>query len=287
LKPRFGYGLGLVAGLIASPWFVWTELSLYESSWVFLNLVPACSEERVFLTFVKLKILSVALIVIATACASLRLFPARWVLRKSPWSERTWPAFAIGFLAVTVWFVHSVMPYRVPVIVDAAQMELRILHVEKRGLRIHETLVVAERNSRFYVFRNDRRLFQYRFDTRGTQGVLSKIAHDHAGTLVQSPELWNLHTRPAEVLRSWNAEGWYVVLKDSRLFAFTSEYGTAPPPQVTDLFHEIEDVPTGVERSWAAQDVCLGFCYGPVAALGFPYSNEFCFALTGHTTHCR
>ena len=37
-RPRFGYALGLFAGLIAVTWLIWTELSFYESSWIFLNL---------------------------------------------------------------------------------------------------------------------------------------------------------------------------------------------------------------------------------------------------------
>ncbi len=84
-----------------------------------------------------------------------------------------------------------------------------------------------------------------------------------------SPELWKLHTQPAKALWAWNAEGWYVVLKDSRLLAFTSEYGTAPPREITDLFREIENLPTSEERPATLRDVCLGFCYGPRAALGF------------------
>jgi DMSO/TMAO reductase YedYZ heme-binding membrane subunit len=37
-RARLGYALGLVAGLIALPWFVWTELSLDWNSWITLNI---------------------------------------------------------------------------------------------------------------------------------------------------------------------------------------------------------------------------------------------------------
>jgi DNA-directed RNA polymerase specialized sigma24 family protein len=68
-------------------------------------------------------------------------------------------------------------------------------------------------------------------------------------------------------LRSWNAEGWYVVLQDSRLLAFTSEYRTTPPKEITDLFEEMEKLPASQEEAFVLRDVCLGFCYDPVAGL--------------------
>jgi hypothetical protein len=94
------------------------------------------------------------------------------------------------------------------------------------------------------------------------------------GALVQSPALWKLRTQPAKALWSWNAEGWFVVLKDSRLPAFTSEYGTAPPQEITSLFHEIEQLPASSEERFDVSDVCLGFCYDPLAALGFPVLSQ-------------
>jgi hypothetical protein len=288
LRPRFGYGLGLLAGLSALPWFVWTELSPYESSWIFLNgAVGVTPDDPEFAVFVKLKLLSVALIVIAIVCSSLRLLPARWLLSNSPVCQRTWPTFAVGFLVLGLWLFHSATPYRVPLIMDAVSAEFRILHIEKRGLRFQETGMSAYQDRVFWVWRNDRRLFQYRFETRLVRGVMPQTAYEHAAAFVKSPELWKLHTRPVEAVRSWNAEGWYVVLKDSQLFTFTSEYRTAPPREVTDLFYEVEKLPAEEEGPRPVRDVCLGFCYGPVAALGFQYSNQPCFALTRGTTECR
>ena len=72
----------------------------------------------------------------------------------------------------------------------------------------------------------------------------------------------------------WNAEGWFIVLKDSRVLAFTSEYGTSPPREITALFHEIEQLPASSERQFEVRDVCLGFCYDPVAALGFTVLSQ-------------
>jgi hypothetical protein len=100
-------------------------------------------------------------------------------------------------------------------------------------------------------------------------GETSPTAFEYARTFVQSTELWKLETPTPRALRSWNAEGWYVVLKDSRLLAFTSEHRTTPPREVTDLFYEIEKLPASNAWLSTVRDVCLGFCYDPVAGLGF------------------
>jgi hypothetical protein len=261
-RPRWGYSLGLVAGLIALPWLVQIEVAPTTwSSWLFFN------SEGAFPLFAKRKILSVAIIVIAIACSSVRLLPARLWLRNIPLYRRTWPAFAIGFLALALWFVRSVTPYGVPGFAGhGGGHEFRILHVEKRGMHIHETELSSSRDGRVWVLRNDRRLIQYRFERSVARGMMP---YQRVITFAQSSELWRPHTPPAKALWSWNAEGWYVVLRDSRLLAFTSEYGKAPPQKVTDLFYEIEKLLASEEQTFAVRDACLGFCYDPVAALGF------------------
>ena len=131
----------------------------------------------------------------------------------------------------------------------------------------HETGVWAFHDGRFWILRNDRRLIQYRFERRVAQGV---IRPERMTAFAQSPELWKLHTLPAKALRSWDGQGWGRGAQEhSKLLAFTSEYRTAPPREITDLFHELANLPAREERSIAVQDVCLGFCYDPLAALGF------------------
>lgn len=147
---RFGYSLGLIASLIALPWFVWSELLLYQNPWISLNgpfgIVPGDKE---FTIIVELKILSVGLIATTIVCPSIRLLPARFTWRTRRLNQRTWPALAMGLLALAVWFGHSAMPYRVPVFGHPAPAEFRILHVEKQGLSLHETCVSGYRNSQF------------------------------------------------------------------------------------------------------------------------------------------
>lgn len=265
-RPRLGYGLGLPAGLIALPWFIWSELSLAPwNSWIFLNYVPNHPEDERFVAFVKLKILLVALTLIACACASIRLLPAYLSLRNRPVCRRTWPALALGMAVLAVWFAHSAMPYRVPGYRDGLTPEFRILHVEKRGLQFRETMVSAFRDGRVLVWRDKRRLFRYRFERRL---ALKTMPRERLLARAQSPELWKLHTQPARALRSWNADGWYIVLEHSRLLAFTSEYRTVPPQELPSLLSEIDKWPAYRELSFTAQDVCLGFCYDPLAALG-------------------
>ena len=276
-RRRLGYGIGLAAGLIAVPWLVLTELLLAPSnSWILLNYEDwMLAEGGGALTFVKLRILSAALIVMAAALSSLRLFPARWLMRGAPLYRRAWPAFTIGLLLLAIWFVRSVTPYSVPGYDHSANAEFRILRVSKRGLRFHETSVMGTRDMKVYIMRAERNLFQYRSEGRiGIIGVASPTTYERARKLPNSADLWKLRTPVPKAFRSWNAEGWYVVLKDSRLLAFTTEYGTAPPEEVTRLFSEFEKQPVAEQRPIAARDVCLGFCYDPIAGLGFSIVDQ-------------
>jgi hypothetical protein len=173
-------------------------------------------------------------------------------------------------------------------IVDrGSSSDVRILQVEKRGLRFHETSVgISIRDARFGVRQYDRRLFQYRFQGLDRSGVMPGGTRQRADDLVRSPTLRNLRTAPATALRSWNAEGWYITTSHSPIQAFTSEYGTTPPTEVRDLLEQIAKLPTEGGSSFAIQDVCLGFCYDPVAGLGFVYWNERCMTLPDGTTQC-
>lgn len=265
-RPRWGYCLGLVAALLSLPSFVRIETSDASwSSWIFFN------SGRGVPLFAKLNILSLALIVISMVCSLVRFLPASWSWRGSPVFGRTWPAFAVGFVALATWFACSVTPYQVPSFADGIAPELQVLHLQKTGLRIREITISEFRDGQAFIAREDRQLFQYEFETRVAGIVLgeaSPAALERARALVRSPELRRLRTPYPTILRSWNAKGWYVVLKDSQAFAFTSENGRTPPPEVIDLFGELEQLPTSHERRFPVRDVCLGFCYDPVAALG-------------------
>jgi hypothetical protein len=264
----WAYRLGLFATLIALPWFVQEEVFAPWNSWVMLNYT---GPDEGIPSFIVLKIPSVALIVIAAACSSIRLFPAQWMFRNAPWQGRAWPAFAAGFLVMAVWFVYSAIPYVRPSFHEGITSEFTILRVEKRGLQFHETAVFEFRDEKIWICRSNRRLFQYRFEEScglTTLAAAPEGVQERGRSFRQFAESWTVRTSLPKALRSWNADGWYVVLKGERVLSFTSEAGTTPPAEVVGLFQGLEGLSLLNGRSLGERDVCLGFCYDPLAALG-------------------
>lgn len=51
--------------------------------------------------------------------------------------------------------------------------------------------------------------------------------------------------------------------------------------EVTELFEQLDKLPPSHEQPSAVRDVCLGFCYGPVAALGFVQMKDRTRLLSG------
>jgi hypothetical protein len=276
----------MVSGIIGLYWFSRIEFYYFPAlnSWITLNL-PADNPEffsEVFLA--KIKILLVVTVVTSTALCAIRLLPASWALRKIPVRERTWPALAVCFLVVASWYAVSVTPYRIPLIVDGARPELAILHVTKEGIQFHETAVGAYREGRIFVQRNDRRLFRYRFPSRVGSGPLPVAVIASVHDLAQSTQLRDMRTAPAVALRNKNAEGWYVRTR-YKILVFTTEYGTKPPREVVDLFHELESVAPAENEQRTLSDICLGFCYDPLAGLGLENLNDRCAERNG--TRCK
>jgi hypothetical protein len=280
--PRVGYVAGTISGIAALHWFSRIEFWDFPplNSWILFNLPDGDPN----ITIAKLRILFVVTIVTATACALMRLLPANWTVRAIPTRERTWPAFVVCLLVIVPWYCVSASPYRIPWIVDAVWPELAILHVEKNGIQLHETTITVYRDGRFYIRRNDRRLLQYRFAVRAANGVLPHAMTARVQLLAQSPQIRSLHTLPAAALRSRTAEGWYIRTEQGTL-AFTTEYGTEPPKEVVDLFRDLEPVGPAENNLEMSKDVCLGFCYDPLAGLGLRYLNDRCKEQNG--TRCK
>ncbi|HEX3745681.1 MAG TPA: hypothetical protein VHW09_17185 [Bryobacteraceae bacterium] len=265
LRPSFGYLLGLLAGLAALPWLVWSELSLAPwNTWVLLVLAH---DQHDVTAFWNLRILAAALIAMSTGCAVIRLVPARLLLRQTPVCRRSWPAVSLGMLVVAEWLVHSVTPYVVPECRKATSPEFQILHMEKRGLRIHQVAVSAYKDGRVYSSVDERRVFRLRFARQDFQAAMP---YERIIAVAQSPELLNQHTpllRPP--LRSWNTDRWYIVLKGHRLLEFESESQAPPPAEITSLLRDVEQLPISGKQSFLARDVCLGLCYDPLAEMGY------------------
>jgi hypothetical protein len=111
-----------------------------------------------------------------------------------------------------------------------------------------------------WVSQHDRRLFQYQFEQR----VSAIWSEDQTERIAKLAALRKLRTGPAKRLWAWNAEGWYVVLNDSRILFFET-----PPDEVRAVLEELERARASRQGSVSVRDVCLGFCYDPLAALGF------------------
>lgn len=286
IRPRLSYCLGAVSGIVALRWFSQIEFSYFPAlnSWIVFNLPDGNPYFFSDIFLAKLRILFAVTVVTATACSATRLLPSTWVLRKLPLRERTWPALAVCFLVIASWYGVSASPYRIPLIADGAPPELAVLHVEKTGVQFHETAISAVRDGRLYLERNNRRLFQYRFAVRGGSEVLPETITARVHMLAQSTQLKDIRTAPAVALRNKNAEGWYV-RTGYNVLAFTSEYGTKPPREIVDLFHELESVAPAEKELRTVNDVCMGFCYDPVAGLGLDNMNDRCAERNG--TRCK
>lgn len=142
--PRLGYIMGAVAGGLAMPLFVSQEFEWFQmvNSWIVLNTNSSGLYPKSLVLSAELRILAVALTVTAVALSLLRLVPGTWTLRKRTICERTWPAFVVCLTVLAVWFGCAASPYRLPGIVDQSiGPDLRILHVEKRGLQFYETQI--------------------------------------------------------------------------------------------------------------------------------------------------
>ncbi len=280
--PKIAHAAAL-AGLAAFPW-IYTDIwrgNIYWNEWIAFN-VP---DEELFrynvLAPAIASILAVALLILAVAIAGLRLLPNRVAIRGVPFSHRTWPAFLVCFFFLAVWFSQSVMPYRLPGAVDYSSWPLlQILHVQKHGLQFQETCVKVRGHrgtpESIYVSWNERRLFEYRFRQRTANVDMPKPLADRIMALIQSSKALKSDRKPIKPLRRWNDEAWYLTGEDLGLQAYTRENQSAIPQEVLGLFDDIATLPRTQETSIDRKDVCLGFCYDGLSALGALYANHRC-----------
>ena len=87
-------------------------------------------------------------------------------------------------------------------------------------------------------------------------------------------------------VRNWSADNWYVIAEGSGLKSYTTENGSLPPRELVDLFNDLENLPHASETQSELKDVCLGFCYDPLSAMGYLYANHRC-RNDGHGVVCR
>jgi hypothetical protein len=55
--------------------------------------------------------------------------------------------------------------------------------------------------------------------------------------------------------------------------------------KIVDLFHDLESIAPPEKELRTVNDVCMGFCYDPLAGLGFDNLNDLCAERNG--TRCK
>jgi hypothetical protein len=281
-----------LAGIMSGPWIYWNLMkdSALGNIWLVFNL-PDSGLKYYPTLYPRAVILFVGLIAFAVATAGLRLLPSRWLVRRSPLRDRTWPAIAASLAILGIWFSQSVMPYRLPGAVDYFDWPiLQILHIEKHGLQFHEACVTiwGRRGLPTSVSfsGNDRRLFRYRFNERYASGQLPEPLVERVRAIIPSADQGRRGWDKVGPIRSWNADDWYFITTGSGLKAYTKVNGSTPPQEIVALFDDLEKLPQSAQTESDSKDVCLGFCYDPLSELGFLFANHRC-SNAGSGTVCR
>ena len=291
-RPTFAH-VAAVAGLMSAPWIYSNAMtdSGLGNIWVVFNTPDNDPGAYLLRPYAQVAIAIVGLIALALVTAGLRLLPANWQFRGTPLRERTWPAVGASIVVLAVWFSQSVLPYRIPGAVDYSDYPvLQVLHVEKRGFQFHERCFSVYwqhpyRPVSVSFTGSDRQLFQYRFQHNGSRVQPPKAVVERIQAMVESPH----EQRQQDVVRpiwNWNADRWYFSGQGFGLRVYGASNGSDPPQEVVDLFRELDRAPRYSETHSELKDVCLGFCYDPLSAMGWLYSNHRCFN-DGHGLVCR
>jgi hypothetical protein len=282
---RVGYVVAAVGAASPLPWIFKTESRVFGNSWIAMN--ASWKGLDAYLRYSALRIVSVALLLMTLIWAMTRLLPSDWQFRNRLVNQRTWPSIAIPLILVVWWFVAFALPYREPLIVDAAHPVLSILRVKKDGIAFHETRVSILRDGRYYVVRNDRQLFRYSFGETAHEGLLTDDLRTKLKVIQALPELQRTLDKSPRALRARYGEGWYTEMESFAITAFTTEKATAPPVELVDFFREVEGAPSsGPGSHYEVRDVCLGFCYDPKAGLGYTAENQRCASGADGKEHC-
>lgn len=290
-RPLVSHVLAL-AGIIGAP-FLYSDVvkgNGYDNVWLLFNQPDG--RFAIYPLYTVPAILSVALLVLALSTAVERLLPARWHVGKYSLRDQSWPGLIVCLVAMALWFSQSVMPYRIPGAVDYSDYPvLQILHVEKHGLQFHERCVNVYwlrpyRPISVSFSGSDRRLFQYRFQEKGASLQPPPALVERIQEIVKSSAHGARQWDVVKPLWSWNADGWYFYVQGTGLKVYGATSGTPPPQEVVELFQQLYNVPRVAETGSELKDVCLGFCYDPLSAMGSLYSNHRCFN-DGHGVVCR
>jgi len=282
-SPSFAHATALL-GILGIPSLYWNlRDNGMGNVWVMFNQPD--NRFAVYPLFYIFGICFVALVTLATATAILCLITNLWPSGRAAVSDRVWPAAVMSLIVMIVWFCQSVMPYRIPGAVDYAGWPvLQILHIQKRGLQFREECVSVSgyRMTNDYWLRavnfsgNNRRLLQYRFKELGATGQLSESIRERVIAMLTASNQRHASWESVKPVRNWNADNWYVIAEGSGLKSYTTANGSLPPRDLVDLFNDLEHLPHASETQSELKDVCLGFCYDPLSAMGYLYANHRC-----------
>jgi hypothetical protein len=274
---RLGYGIVAAGALLPLPWLFITESRSDANSWIALNASWNDPDPFRYMHYCELRIISAAFLVMTLTWAGTRLLPASWQLLGNQVNRFTWPSITLTLTFVVYWFATYAFPYRQPIIVDGAEQMLGILHVEKNATAFRETRISIFRDGRYFVIRNEHRLFHYRFVETTQGGLLTDSQRAELKAILDLPELKRTLDVAPRPLRAWRGEGWYTIMGSYKIAAFTSENEIPPPRELPAFLSEIEkQPPLGRGSHYDVRDICLGFCYDPVAGLGYVAENERC-----------
>ena len=261
-RGRLGYVVGSVAAMLAWPYFVYREHGYPYSanSWNILNLPDFRGED---LTFAKLALVAMLLLVVATVCTVVHLFPDR-IFKNIKLRDRTWPVVVDPLLFLR--FGSYPMPFltRFHDLITVSPPISPVLYVEKRGFHFREISISAFRDGKAYVTQEERKPFWYRSNSVTRRVVLDGDSFRRIRDLVRSPEFKGLQTKRRTSSKRWDSDSWYIHGDGTALLIYSNVDGEQPPKQIVDWFHAVESLPA--VDSWqsaASKDVCLGFCYDP------------------------
>jgi hypothetical protein len=240
---HFSTGFRILVGSARRPlcslvWLVWIEGFRPAGSWQLFNYIGT----GVSAWIKPLPMLSLALMIATIVGSALKL-------RGRP----TWIALPSGILAVLAWYLACAHPYDDPMIVERSPA-VRILHLEKQGLRIRETTVTIGGHGEAWIRKSERRLFQYRWELRW-----SRISPVGAAPAIEIVSKLKALREPPPVPSEWTADEWYLA-SDNRLYLL---------PEAPPAVHRIIDKAGVLEQKGEARDICLGFCYEPLVTLGY------------------
>jgi hypothetical protein len=146
---------------------------------------------------------------------------------------------------------------------------IRIIHVVKRGFGLETEDAIIVTSAYFRTIK--KQAFRSGMDAVVSVRAMPKAYFYRADEVAQSLESVKSQIKPAQVLGSWNAEGWYVFLpfRDEPL-TFAGEGDGKPPQAVTDLFYSVEKFPVAKSRSEMIPNRCWGLCNKPEAVFEAP-----------------